>query len=116
MARLLIDKSVITKFEKIFPKIPKLEKEGLLYVHMVPLRLKLSIFHEICIIPAYQYMAEGGFVEVIPIPFSKPAIKSNFPSFGKLNLSRSLVGLVISMPLLVISDLQVFDLAKAFNT
>jgi magnesium chelatase subunit I len=29
VARLLIDKSVITKFEKIFPKIPKLEKEGL---------------------------------------------------------------------------------------
>ena len=82
---------------------------------MVPLGLKLSIFHEICIIPAYQYMAEGGFVEVIPIPFSKPAIKSNFPSFGKLNLSRSLVGLVISMPLLVINDLQVFDLAKALD-
>jgi magnesium chelatase subunit I len=29
VAKLLIDKSVITKFEKIFPKIPKLEKEGL---------------------------------------------------------------------------------------
>ena len=29
VAKLLIDKSVMTEFEKIFPRIPKLEKEGL---------------------------------------------------------------------------------------